>query len=303
MMLDKTRLTMEMQGLRLDCVLRRLCPGLSLRAARRLIADGNVLLDGAAAGHAGRKVHAGEEIEFACLPVDSVIMPQAFLLLSHDGFYFFYKPRGMHTSMLAGRQNSSLESHAPRLLAEKGLPPEFIMLQRLDYGTAGIVAAAASDEAASWYREMEKQGLCQKSYHAALTGYLQEEIYARSRLHCANRKVTRWDGVETGQLEWTLFEPLEYAQNLTMARCRIKMGKRHQIRAHAASIRHPLAGDTLYGGSGERGFILEHYHLQFPGFDLEYMDCRSPLAGIFASYPAKDCSRFVFNGGIHSCIL
>ncbi len=35
----------------------------------------------------------------------------------------------------------------------------------------------------------------------------------------------------------------------TLIECRLETGRTHQIRVHMAHIRHPLIGDSLYGGS------------------------------------------------------
>jgi 23S rRNA pseudouridine1911/1915/1917 synthase len=34
----------------------------------------------------------------------------------------------------------------------------------------------------------------------------------------------------------------------TLVQCNLETGRTHQIRVHMAHIRHPLVGDTLYGG-------------------------------------------------------
>ena len=44
-------------------------------------------------------------------------------------------------------------------------------------------------------------------------------------------------------------------------------GKSHQIRAHLASVGHPLAGDVKYGGKkypGSKGQALLAYRMEFP---------------------------------------
>ena len=55
--------------------------------------------------------------------------------------------------------------------------------------------------------------------------------------------------------------------NVTLAEVELITGKSHQIRAHMASIGHPLAGDQKYGGhvrKGQRTQMLHAYAVRFP---------------------------------------
>ena len=62
----------------------------------------------------------------------------------------------------------------------------------------------------------------------------------------------------------------EPAGEATLAGCLILKGARHQIRAHAASLGHPLLGDARYGAEGrpaaEERFFLHHGRIELPGF-------------------------------------
>ncbi|MDR0466927.1 MAG: hypothetical protein LBH94_06175, partial [Deltaproteobacteria bacterium] len=61
-----------------------------------------------------------------------------------------------------------------------------------------------------------------------------------------------------------------------------------QIRAHAAHIGHPLAGDALYGSSCGASFFLHHFRLQWPEGQVS---CLPPW---FASLPAHFAGLPVF---------
>jgi 23S rRNA pseudouridine955/2504/2580 synthase len=71
-----------------------------------------------------------------------------------------------------------------------------------------------------------------------------------------------------GQHARTHFHLLERIGGYSYVEARIETGRTHQIRAHAASIDHPLAGDERYNHQGapdglKRLFLHAHY-LQLP---------------------------------------
>lgn len=273
-------------GTRLDCALCSLLPGLSLRTARRMTGDSRILLNGRPARSAVR-IRAGQVLEILNAPRACSRAPQARLLAARDGFFFFYKPPGLHSAALAGRANASLAQAVPALLAEKGFAPDIILLQRLDFGTAGIILGAASVELAQAYRQAEKQGLCDKYYYAALSGKLARARTVKNALDCRGGSGVRTLEREAKPLRWTIFQPLAWQDGLTLARCHLKMGQRHQIRAHAARMGHPLAGDALYGGRGAEKFLLEHYGIRFPGQEMFFLHNNSSLRALFGGWFAQ----------------
>lgn len=265
-------------GQRLDFVIRVIDPGISLRKARRLIGAGRVLVNGAP-GAAGQKLRPGQILEIAREEAKQGEISEnwgAKYLASQGDYHFFYKPPGMHSVSLAGEDGISLEALCPRLLPRK--EKYFELLQRLDFNTEGIICAAASESAARKFRLAEKTGECEKHYLAMLKGSLERRITVKNRLDCSRRRKT---GVLPDQGEpgrWTVIEPLKIlsgengaAGNATLAHCVIARGQRHQIRAHAAGIGHPLLNDGLYGGGWGDSFQLSHFFLAFTGHEFFYL--------------------------------
>lgn len=319
----RCRVPGTLAGQRLDRALAVLLPDMGLRGRRRCIAQGRVLINGSArpaayrlraddeillreeaaktaaysgAERAGRSQDAAEErvAEARALWADS---PR---LLARQGDYcFLYKPALLHSVALAGSRQPSLEAHLPRLLPGQAAATR--LLQRLDYGTSGIVCAALSEDAAGAFRRAEAAGRCEKRYLALLHGILPGPVTARQALGTHGRRKTRVRADAGDKLRWTEFWPLhcwqgveaarllaglgcvagpnplaEIGEGLTLAACRIRRGARHQIRAHAAALGYPLWGDALYGsGQGGdpgpksaahacAGFFLHHGALRLP---------------------------------------
>lgn len=320
----RCRVSSMQAGQRLDQALAVLLPDMGLRGRRRSIARGRILINGQSrrasyrlrvddeillleeaaetAAESGAEQAGGSQVAMA----DRVAGPEAIpadlpRLLARQGDYcFLYKPALLHSVALAGSRKPSLEACLPRLLPEEAATTR--LLQRLDYGTSGIVCAALSEAAARAFRRAEAAGQCEKRYLALLEGILPGPVTARQALGTDGRRKSRVRADASESLRWTDFRPLHcwsgreaarvlaglgceaagpnlaagIRQGLTLAACRIRRGARHQIRAHAAAMGHPLWGDAMYGpgqGAGPgantaaqacAGFFLHHGALLLP---------------------------------------
>jgi 23S rRNA pseudouridine955/2504/2580 synthase len=73
----------------------------------------------------------------------------------------------------------------------------------------------------------------------------------------------------------TLAHPVRTEGNYTWLEIQIETGRAHQIRAHLASIGHPIAGDKKYGRKDmEKYQVLHAYKLVLGGYEgeLEYLN-------------------------------
>ena len=88
-----------------------------------------------------------------------------------------------------------------------------------------------------------------KSYTAILTGELREPITVNQPLGDDQaspvyvKTTVREDGAEA----ISHFTPLATSQGFTLAKVVTETGRKHQIRAHAHWMGHPMVGDKIYG--------------------------------------------------------
>jgi 23S rRNA pseudouridine1911/1915/1917 synthase len=280
----------ECAGERLDRVLGD-CPapdaGIGLRGRRRLCASGRVLVDGRPAG-SGHKLRAGQRIVVLPAPAQFQSEELPRLVGQSDDLAALYKPAGWHSVRLAGDGgHDSVEGFlaaVPLANAEPNFVP--CLLNRLDRGTSGLLMLARTASGRERWRQAERAGRIAKRYVALVEGVFSAPLHIRRALDVAGRAKVRIKVRASGHdaadpLRHTLAAPLGAltpAQAavlfpgaldippLSLALCRIRLGARHQIRAHLAAAGHPLFGDSLYGGREAPGFLLHHIRIDAPGF-------------------------------------
>jgi 23S rRNA-/tRNA-specific pseudouridylate synthase len=104
-----------------------------------------------------------------------------------------------------------------------------------------------------------------KTYLAVLSGFLDSPREVHDRLIRDGQKMmsrTSDEGVEAV----SRFVPLAWIQGLTLAEVELGTGRTHQIRVHAQSLGHSLAGDRKYGGGAppdelDRPWLLHAWKL------------------------------------------
>lgn len=133
------------------------------------------------------------------------------------------------------------------------------LVSRLDRETSGIVLFAKHRLKSRHLQMALEQRKVEKTYLALLEGELSEAITVDAPLgpdtqSIVHSKTTvRHDGRR--QDAQTLYRPLFSNGRYTLAKVVPITGRKHQIRAHALHIGHPIVGDKLYGP--DEGLFLD----------------------------------------------
>ncbi len=252
----KFTIPVEMAGLRLDQALARLLPGESRTRLAKLIEDGHVRVDGAAAA-VRLKVKSGEAIELALAPrpAEAAYRPEAIalaILHEDDDVLVVDKPPGLVVHPGSGNWEGTLLNallhHAP---GAAHLPRAGIV-HRLDKDTSGLLVVARNELAQQALVRQLQARTVKRTYLALVRGRVTKAgtVEAPIGRHPVQR--TRMAVVASGKPAVTHYRVREAFPAHTLLECDLETGRTHQIRVHLASIGHALEGDPAYGGRGAR---------------------------------------------------
>ncbi|RYD14060.1 MAG: 23S rRNA pseudouridine(1911/1915/1917) synthase RluD [Lysobacteraceae bacterium] len=241
----------ELAGRRFDQVLAELFPDFSRSRLTAWVKSGDVLLGGERA-IPRQIVRGGERIELVVkLEREIGAEPEAIELeIVHEDadVIVVAKPPGLVVHPGAGNRAGTMQNallhHDPALANI----PRGGIVHRLDKDTSGLLVVARSMRAHTALveqlsaRDMHRQYLAIVYGAMVAGGRVDEPIgrHPRDRLKQAVR--------EDGREAITHYRVRERFRAMTLVECRLETGRTHQIRVHMAHVRHPLVGDSQYGG-------------------------------------------------------
>jgi 23S rRNA pseudouridine955/2504/2580 synthase len=274
-------------GRRLDRILRKALPDLSLSLIHRLLRQKKVLVDNKPVILPNYRIEQGMVIKIIAsvnhnnkqinhnfvnqkkfeVNNNSAIDPSLHsslltipILWQGSGIIVFNKPQGLST-----HGPNSLDSMVYNWLAEEGALPRSLSfkpgpLHRLDKPTSGAIVFSQTLEGAKLFSALLRKHNLEKTYMAIVEGSIEgENIWRDSLEHDKNAHKTfvknKQQGRKATPPDPTLKEAVTTVKTLvsngeySLIEARIKTGRHHQIRAQAASHGHPLAGDIKYGAS------------------------------------------------------
>lgn len=174
------------------------------------------------------------------------------------------------------------------------------LANRIDRNTGGIVIGAKNYQSLKILNQKIKNREIEKYYLTAARGRFekQSDILSGYLIKDERRNIVKvLDNCRDGAKKIvTKYQVLDYYPDISLVEIELLTGRTHQIRAHLASIGHPLVGDGKYGEThGRFKQELYSYKLRF-SFNsdagiLEYLNARefeSPDCPIAEKFKEKE---------------
>lgn len=250
----------EEAGQRLDHFLARMYPEKSRSSLYKQIGQGDILVDGQIV-KAGYRLRINDTIAISFpQPQPSVIIPEQVyfsVLFEDEHLLVISKPPGLVVHPANGHHSGTLVHGL--LYRCKDLPAGDVgrpgIVHRLDKETSGVMLVAKTEQALRKLMEDFKGRKIRKTYHALLLRCPREHdgrIVEPIGRHPVDRKkmAIRPDHGKYAASNWHVIE--RFANGWCLTEIGIETGRTHQIRVHMASLKAPVAGDTLYGGAVDR---------------------------------------------------
>ena len=180
---------------------------------------------------------------------------------------------------------------------------------RLDRNTSGIVAAGKSLAGLQMLSGVFKDRSIHKYYQCLVSGEIRDvktvdgwllkdekKNQVRILTEAEAKRFGGRGGDEEPKRIRTKYEPIATDGRFTLLKVTLLTGRSHQIRAHLASLGHPIVGDSKYGGVSKVNLsgrtvkyqLLHSYRLEFPKLaePFAYLSGRvfeAPMPGYFCS--------------------
>ena len=193
------------------------------------------------------------------------------VIYEDENILLINKPVGM-LSQKADAKDESLVEHIITYLLESGqLTEEELrkfkpsICNRLDRNTSGLVVAGKSLLGLQKMGELFKERSMKKYYRCLVVGEVNEKQYIKGFLYkdeSINKVMISQEEVSESLPIETEYEPLWTNGKCTLLEVHLITGRTHQIRAHLASICHPIVGDYKYGNRKVNNDYKQKYKLE-----------------------------------------
>jgi len=252
---------------RLDRFLALAFPEVSRARFQRLIAEGQVAVEGVCITETRHKLKAGQRVEAVIPPaVEAEPQPEIIplnVVYEDKDLIIIDKPAGLVVHPGAGNETGTLVNaliaHCGDSLSGIGGVKRPGIVHRLDKDTSGLLVIAKNDAAHRGLSEQfaahGRDGRLERAYQAIVWGAPERSRgtvsanIARSNTNRQKMAISKSEASREAVTHYEVLKTFGKPPVASLVRCVLETGRTHQIRVHMTHIGHPLLGDGVYGAS------------------------------------------------------
>lgn len=136
-------------------------------------------------------------------------------------------------------------------------------VHRLDYETSGMVIFAKNFLSHAYLSYLLENRKIIKVYECLCENSFKEKVGIINANIGKNRHEDKQIITKKGQSALTKYKVMSNKETLSMLEVTIKTGRKHQIRVHLSSIKHPIVGDVMYGARPSDRLYLHFSYIKF----------------------------------------
>lgn len=278
-------------GKRLDAFLTENVDGWSRNRLRRLIDEGDVLVNSQAT-KPSYKLRETDEIDVELvelplarfepenIPLDIVFEDEYLAVVNKPAGMIVHPGAGVTSGTLANAIAWHFLSVPPAVAGGLTNPNDTSsyrvgIVHRLDKDTSGLIVIAKNEEVNEALSEQFRTRTVEKHYVALAHGTMRENTGKIDRPIARDRhNRLRMTVSQDGRSALTLWKVRQRFEKFTLLDIEIKTGRTHQIRVHLASINHPVVGDPTYNEGRDNTVADLNIRKALSGLNRQFLHAR-----------------------------